>query len=47
MKDLGGEARALVSVELFGINSKDIDLLNDVTSQDVLQAKMPYLIDIR
>ena len=47
MKDLGGEARALVSVELFGINSKDIDLLNNVTSQDVLQAKMPYLIDIR
>ena len=30
-----------------GINSKDIDLLNNVTSQDVLQAKMPYLIDIR
>lgn len=46
VKEMGNEAKALTSIELFGINSNDLDVIKSIKSQDPLQARLPFDVAI-
>ncbi len=46
MKDMESEAKFLVSFDLFGVNSQDLDFVKTIKNQDPLQARLPFDVAI-